>query len=475
MADYYDELLKICGFESQEINKERARIEKAFEMLELSAADMKTAESWLKENHDVELVGVRKILGLWLKELIDLVLAKDDAKKLVYFGFPAFTGPASVIAAASEQIFCTSPDVVLCYSLGQIFNKLTPILEAGEENGLPPGHGLCSLQQVKVGGMVKGVIPVPDLAFTSGYYCDIGSKTDEFLHERYRHPVVYVGGSMDSRWGEYPDYLPERAEYMGKEFDKYFDEAEKFLGVKITEEVRHEGASRGGQFHAALSELIDLVKKADPQPISIVEVELARRLINGSASRRIITEGPKAISTLNREVKERIDKGIGVVEKGAPRVVILMAPFSDPSIMRMIENLGLSIPGALHTLMGSKKMGGKASLISGEMLAKRELGAGTFHSTYGYIKGAAGAAQEVADKLSVDGVIWSYIFNCRPIAQSSYLLKQFIEKETRIPVLLLEMDMYDSRTYSAGALMTRVEAFADMLRCSKASTGRGGC
>jgi len=69
----------------------------------------------------------------------------------------------------------------------------------------------------------------------------------------------------------------------------------------------------------------------------------------------------------------------------------------------------------------------------------------------------------------VDGVIWNYIFNCRPLAILSHLLKQYIEKEYGIPVLALEMDMYDSRSYSASALRTRVETFAELMRSNKAA------
>lgn len=51
----------------------------------------------------------------------------------------------------------------------------------------------------------------------------------------------------------------------------------------------------------------------------------------------------------------------------------------------------------------------------------------------------------------------------------SHLLKQFVEKETGIPILSIEMDMYDSMIYSAAALRTRVETFADMLIARKRS------
>jgi benzoyl-CoA reductase/2-hydroxyglutaryl-CoA dehydratase subunit BcrC/BadD/HgdB len=463
MANYYDELLKICGFEDEEINRERPRIEKAFQKLELGPEDMKRAEIWVRQNHEVELMGVRKILGIWLKELIDLVLAKDEGKKLVYYGFPTIPGPAMSIAASSKEIYCTCPDVVLCYTLGQIFNKLTPILEAGEENGLPPGHGLCSLQQVRVGGMVNGIIPVPDMVLTSSYYCDMGSKADELLHERYGHPAVYIDGSMDSRWGEYPGYLPERVGFLGGQIEKALDRVKDILGVEVIDEARYEGASRSREVFEALSKLVELMRNADPQPISIVTVELARRLTNGSGSRRIMTDGAKAIAILNQEVQERIDKGIGVVEEGAPRIIIFLAHFSDPRIARMVENNGLSIPITLLAFLAKAR---KATpLISGKILAEVELERGTFHSNYGFVKLAAEAAQYA----NVDGVIWNYLFNCRPLSQPSLLLKQFVERETGIPVLPLESDLADSRTYSVGALKTRVETFAEMLRARKAS------
>ena len=458
MGEYYDELLEICGFEAKEIDQERVRIEKAFRKLELGPEDMDRAVAWVSDNHDVELAGVRMMLGIWLKELVDLVLAKDEGKKLVYFGFPNIPGPAAAIAASTDELFCTSPETVLCYTMGQIFNKLTPILEEGENHGLPAGHGLCSLQQIRVGGMEKHIIPVPDLVLTSSYFCDMGSKTDELLHEKYAHPAVYVDGSMDSGWGEYPDYLPQRVNFLGAQIEKIFDQVKEVVGVEIGEKARYEGASRGHQIFSALSELVDLMKDADPPPISIVEAELARRLTNGSASRRVVTEGPQAIRLLNREIRERVEKGMGIARKGAPRVMILMAHFSDPGIMHMMENAGLSIPVALHSVVQAK-VRKRTPFISGEILAEREMGFGAFHGTYGFIRGAVDAIKT----LNLDGVIWNYLYNCRPIAITSHLLKQVVEKETGIPVLSLEMDLYDSRSYSAELLRNRVEAFAEML------------
>lgn len=465
MDKYYDGLLKLCGFEGEEIKEDRARIEEAFQRLELTPEDMKTAEVWVKQNHDMELMGVRKILRIWIKELIDLVLAREEGKKLVYYGFPTIGGPSAAIASSSDDIYCLCPDSVLVFTMGQIFKKLHPILEAGEKNGLPPGHSLCSLQLTRVGGMAKGIIPVADMVLTSSYYCDMGSKADELLHERYGHPAVYVDGSMDSRWGEFPNSLPERVAFLGGELNKALDKVKEILGVEVTEKARREGASRNRALSDVLSELVELIKGADPQPVSMVELDMARSLAHASASKRVINEATDAVVLLNSEVKERINKGIGVVEKGAPRVAIVFSNHSDPSITRMMEKSGLSVTVSILDLVSAmfKK---SPAIISGELLAKSEMELGIFDGSYSFIKRVTEAIKESG----IDGFLWNYLYNCRPQTQMSHMMKQFVEKETGVPVLSLESDLADNRTYSAEALRTKVETFAEMLRARKVSS-----
>jgi len=463
MTSYYDELLKLCGFGDDEIEKEKPRIDKAFQKLELGPEDMKTAASWVKQNHDVELMGVRKLLGVWLKELIDLVLAKDEGKKVAYYGFPTIMGPGMAIAISSEEIYCACPDVVLCHTMGQIFNKLTPILEAGEENGLPPGHGLCSLQQIRVGGLAKGIIPIPDMVFCSSYFCDMGSKADELLHQRYGYPTVYVDGSMDSRWGEYPDYLPQRVKFLGAQLNKLFGRVKEILGVEVTQDAWDKGNSISRELYSKIGRLSRFME-ADPVPISAAERELSAFLFSGSTGRARI-EGPKALDILNQEVKEKVDKGIGVVEKGAPRVMTLYEHFSDASITRMIENAGLAISATVWGPPPKPKAEETTLTDLNEIIAAREMRLGVYHSATGFAKRTVLSVEAS----NVDGVIYNYLYNCRPIALTAHLTKEWVEENTRIPTLSLEFDLYDSRSYSAGALRTRVETFAEMLRARKAS------
>jgi hypothetical protein len=468
MTHYYNELLKLCGFEDEEIEKERSRIEKTFERLGIGPEDMEPADKWVRQNHDVTLTGVRKLLGAWLKELIDLVLARDEGKKIVYYGFPTILGPGLMLKASSEDVFVCAPDMILCHTMGQIFNKLTPILEAGEANGLPPGHSLCSLWQVKIGGVAKGMIPVPDFALASSYFCDMGSKADDLVTALFGTPIAYIDGVMDSKWGEYPDFLPERVQYLGAQINQALNKAEKVLGIKIAPDAWEKSQEGGQAFVGNLLKLIELLK-ADPVPVSVAELELLEAL-SGASTGRGIMEGIKAMEILISELEERIKAGIGVTEKGAPRVMIILGHTSDARVTRLIESSGLAVPmtiilavvGGPPPELGTKKM---TYNTPGEIMAARELAAGMYHGTDSIIKRFQGGAEV----MKLDGFIVNYLFNCRPSATLSHSVPKYLGEVTGLPVLPLEVDCYDSRSYSAASLKTKVETFAEMLKARKKS------
>ena len=471
MAGYYGELLELCGFEGDEIDREEPRIDRVFQILELVPDDVKRAESWVSENHDVELRGVRRLLRVWLMELVDMVLAKEEGKQTVYYGFPSITGPTTAMKAAANEasvaLFCANPEAILCHTLGQIFNRLTPVLESAEANGLPPGHGLCSLPQIRTGALASGIIPIPDLATGSSYYCDVGSKAEELLHERYGYRTIYVDGSMDSRWGDYPLTPPERAGYLGAQLNRLLGTIKESMGVEVTDDAWDKARFEARPLRGALDRLGQLMM-TDPLPISAVEVSLARTLATATTG-RAVTEGAEAVSVLCDEVEKRVESGIGLVEKGAPRVFLFLASFSDPTVVHMMENAGLAVTGM--PFAGSARPSSpqeqppKNFPTLAEMRAASALRDGIYHSSFGLAR----RMEQAVAYSKADGFIWGYQFSCRPIAMGSHFVKQWVEEHTGVPTLSLEMDIYDSRNYNSATLRTKVEAFAEMLRARKAS------
>ncbi|MDY6850718.1 MAG: 2-hydroxyacyl-CoA dehydratase family protein [Thermodesulfobacteriota bacterium] len=460
MSAYYDGLLDLCGFEPGEIEAERPRIEKAFARLRIGPDDMETAEKTIRLNHDVTLRGVRKLLGAWLLELMDLVLAKDDGKKVFYFGYPSMIRPVTMLAASNENLYCACPETILCHALGQIFNKLTPLLEAGEQNGLPPGHSLCSLWQVKVGAMTLGMIPEPDLTMSSSFFCDMATKADDLLAVKYGSRIEYVDSVMDSEWGQYPDYLPEVLEFFGAEVDNLFLRVKETLGVELSADALEKANSIMYNHYSRLGRLAKLMQ-ADPMPVSSVEIWLAT-MVAAACTGRGVPAARRAMDILIEEIQERIEAGLGVVEKGAPRVMFFIGNFSDAGIMHMVEGAGLAITTTFFTMPPPPKTDRTYNTL-GEKLADVELRAGLFHSTYGMLK----RTEDNLDYLNLDGIILNYLHNCRPISIFSHSFKQFIEEKTGVPTLALENDLYDTRNYSAVSLGTRVETFAQMLKARK--------
>jgi benzoyl-CoA reductase/2-hydroxyglutaryl-CoA dehydratase subunit BcrC/BadD/HgdB len=462
MTPEYQSLLETCGFDGDDIAAEQSRIERVFERIGLGPEDMKRAEDRVRQYLDVEMTGVRKLLRAWLLELFDLVLAGEEGKTVVYYGYPSIQGPGMAIKAASpDNLYVGCPDVVLCHTLGLIFDRLNPLLEAAEANGLPAGHGLCSLQQIRNGALTLGVIPVPNLVTGSSYYCDMGSKADELLHKIYKQPSIYIDGVMDSPWGEYPVYDSERIHFFGEQIDKLFEKVHEIIGVPVTAENMMQAMGTSRAMLSALGRLTHLMM-ADPMPVSGIASGMAVNLA-GASTGRSMTEGPDALEALCAEVQERVDQGKGIVEKGAPRVMIFAQHLSDPSITRMMEDVGLAVAASFVTVPPPKRDKSFQPASIGQALAEAGMRGGAYHSTYGFAMRWVDAVRA----LNMDGVIWGYQYNCRPLSIGSHLVKQMIEKETGVPTLSLEMDYYETRNYSAEALRTRVEAFAEMLKADR--------
>jgi len=215
------DFLSLCGFEPEEIKKEERRIERAFSLIEIEDEDIDRAKVKIKKYLDMELLGMRKVLGLWLKELVDMMLAREEGKKVVYVSYPPIPQMVAALALTSDDIYCASPDIVLSNTLNLMFDKIIPVLETAEQNGLGPGLAFCSYLQTRFGAIVKGIIPRPDLLIPSCFLCDLTPATDQLLHELYDIPVAYIDNLIDEKGERWPDDInPRKVKYFSIEMKK---------------------------------------------------------------------------------------------------------------------------------------------------------------------------------------------------------------------------------------------------------------
>jgi benzoyl-CoA reductase/2-hydroxyglutaryl-CoA dehydratase subunit BcrC/BadD/HgdB len=277
---YYDNVLKLCGYEPEEIEEQRRRLDKAFEKLQFTPEDFKRAEGRVSEYFDIELTGIRKMLGLYLQSLIDVILAREEGKKLVYTMMPPMVIVQNAMAMVSKDVYVTAPDILLSYTHGAIFGNLTPILESAEADLLPLASCYCGGVKANLGAISEGVIPLPDLFIASGFVCDQTPKVDEILGERYNIPVVYIDGTLDEEKMNWEKTTDRRVEYLVQESKDALAKFQEVTGCIVTDEMVQEANSRARDLRKRCKKIADLIRDADPALIGFDSVAALFRAAN---------------------------------------------------------------------------------------------------------------------------------------------------------------------------------------------------
>lgn len=454
---YYDDLLKLCGYELQDIENERPRMEKAFKKLEFTPEDFKKAEQRVKHYYDVELLSVRKMLGIWLRSLIDLVLAKEEGKKVVYTSMPPYFHILNGLTIVSEDIYVTSPDITLAYAVGGIFGKLLPYLEEAERDIFTVSSAFCSPIELKLGAINLGAIPLPDLCISSGHVCDQTPKLDEILNVRYGTPVVYADGTHDEYERVWPHVSEKRVEYVTGITEEILKEVHEVLGCTMTEEVAGKADARIARINMKCKRVFELIKPADPQPTGFVNVGALMRLAKLSVNSTTTAEDIDGLLELfYSELEERIKQGKGNGPKGKPRVGI-SGLSSIPEPTSIIEEAGLAIVVDFTGLAPVEE-----ELVESKYEDYWTRGAETILR---HCNGKFSTRLiKVCREWNLDGAIINPPIGCRELCRVAIKEKQLIKEQLGKPALILECDLADTRSYSDESLRTRLEAFVEMLR-----------
>ncbi len=457
---YYDKLLGLCGYEPDEIKSERPRIERAFEKLEFVNDDIDRAEERIHCYFDLDLLSVRKMLGLWIKSLVDLVLSKEEGKKVVYTCMPPFFQVLSGLAALSDKIYVASPDLTLSQCVGGIFGKLMPLLETAERDILPIGSAFCGPIQAKLGAIIKGAIPVPDLFVSSGFVCDQSPKVDELVGARYGVPIVYSDGPNDADKQHWPELHDRRVQYVSNEYQSIVKQVESVIGYRVTEEAIQRADLRTRNITMQCNRIFDLIRKADPLPTGFVNIAGVARISKLGVNSTTVAGDPEGLVNLHiAELEERIKQGKGTIEKGAPRVGIITFS-SIPEPTKMIEDAGLAIvvdPTGLATTKDDHIESGY------EIFWERGAEALMRYCGIAFSRRLV----RLYSEWDLDGAILNYPIGCRDLCMEIRKSSDLITKELGIPVLMIESDYCDPRICVTEATRSRVEAFAELLKSNK--------
>jgi len=454
------ELLKLCGYRESEIEVERPRVEKAFKKLGIDADDIECGKQRLAKYYDIELKGLRRLFRLCLRQLVDMLLVREEGDKKVIYGFmsPGIDMLGAAFMNKSRDVFVIHQSWAFHIVVGCIFGKIVPVMEAAEQKWLKAGLvAHCANVKTLVGPVVLGLFPKPDLLVTSGFTCETSPKTINLLHELYNIPVYYVETCQDRESWEYPEPVERISDLTARSMRGLAEKIKELVGFGITDDDVREVQDVKGRFDEALNRIRKLVVNSDPLPLSPAHENIWMCVNMMTLNLEDLAEATAALDLLYEELRERVARGEGVVEKGAPRVMaILPAGQTDPRMEQLACEVGIAIV-AIDMSFGApfEATSEDPYLMHGMGLQQHTLGLP--------LRGRIPLIIDACKKLKVDGVLDRYHVGCRSVSADALLIEEAIKKELDLPVLVMEWENFDPRAYDDEQFRSRFEAFREMM------------
>ena len=455
------ELLTLCGFETSEIESQLPRIEKAFHRLGINAGDIERGKQRLKKYYDIELQGVRKAIGLSIRDVVDTMLAREEGKKKILYGFMAggFEIIGSTLIAHSKDIHSTMLAPTFQFVLGCIFDKLVPVLETAEQKWLKAGK-VCHCGNIKtlVGLLTLDLIPKPDLLVTSGQLCDSSPKTLDILNELYDIPTYSFDTCQDREFRDYPD--SKQSIYLCAEsIRNLIKTIQEVVGFEIEDKMIWDVINDRNEPRRLLRDIQNLIETSDPTPLCSTN-EALFTFFSIPLSTVNSAELCSILSALLEELQSRVDRKEGAVEKGSPRILSLLPPnASDPRQDHLLCEMGIA---SIVSETGHFPLHGLRSIDFDEEKPKdapHSLALSLHRSMAQSLRARSSIIIEICKSLHIDGVIARFHVGCRTVAGDPLLIKDAITKELGIPVLLLEWESFDPRAYNEDQFKRQFELF----------------
>lgn len=455
-------LLALLHYGEEEMNKQRPRIEKALERAKITDEDLKVGQKNIAQ--DFELESARRVMGMWFKRFVDLMLAGDEHKKVLYHVHPGIPRLNLGMNIAYPEIYSDFPDTILLFVYGTIFNRLTDLLDESEKRGMEQTQAQCAINQVTFAAIVTDLVPKPDLVVAGRYQCDQSVKLCELISEVKKVPFLTFDTVRDEPWGFFPEVADRAVKYFADGYEETLKSCCELLGVPPMPEEAWKKARKDYVLPwILLDDVHELMIKADPRPAKLKNHHPFQfGTLEPAAA--YFKEYMDCLNLYVRELRDRIKAGHGVIPKGAPKVGMMCGTswaMHDDADMYEEAGLNVVIPiGAIW--LAPYERGNKKAETQFEKIAWSYLCKGYVRCTYDHTY----RFREMASHAKLDGVIFAVMFSCRVLAPAAYMVKKEVE-EAGTPAMVLEVDVVDPRTHTADTLRTRVEAFAELLRARK--------
>ncbi|MHA1561349.1 MAG: 2-hydroxyacyl-CoA dehydratase subunit D, partial [Promethearchaeota archaeon] len=310
---------------------------------------------------------------------------------------------------------------------------------------------------IKMGGISK-----PDFVVTAGSICDTHVKWFQTQARRMDVPIFVfdvphiVNRTSKSTKKRYREYIVDQT------YD-FFDFVEDTVGKKVNEKFMLKTWNKSTRLSDLWQKIYEH-RKNIPTPVGYADTlgDIFPLVLLPGISKSI-----KYFEDLLKEVEEYVALGKGILPKKEEKYRLMfegIPMWYQIKFFHQLMNYGAIVTYEPYTISFGAARPYVDNLEDGLNIMADHM----MHQPYFYnLSDRIAYFKNVIKKFRIDGVLLHENMSCRPSCTGMYDLKQKIQKDLGIPVLLFTCDMTDPRAYGEEQMQTRIEGFIEVLEQSK--------
>ncbi len=340
------------------------------------------------------------------------------------------------------------------------------LIEHAESLGF--SRDVCSYMKTNVGAYDKkisikmGGIAKPDFVVTAGTICDTHVKWFQTQARRMDVPIYVfdvphiVNHTSESTKIRYREYIVEQ-------IHDFFDFVETTVGKKINEKYVLEIWRNSARLSDLWQKIYEYRKKI-PTPVGYADtlVDIFPLVLLPGIKKCI-----KYFEDLLKEVEDYVALGKGILPKEEEKYRLMfegIPMWYRIKFFHQLMNYGAIVTYEPYTFSFGAPRPPVDNLEDGLNVMADHM----MHQPYFYnLSDRIAYFKDVIKEYRIDGVLLHENMSCRPSCTGMYDLKNKIQQDLGVPVLLFTCDMNDPRAYGEEQMQTRIEGFMEVLEQSK--------
>jgi len=320
---------------------------------------------------------------------------------------------------------------------------------------------LCSYARADIacapidGGPIGG-LPRPDMLVCCNNICGTVLKWYE-IQARYYDVPLFI---LDTPFC-HTEFSDDAKKYVREQITEYVEFLEKVCGKKADEDRMAEVGRLAIEGQRLWQAVLDTTTHR-PSPMSAFDAFFHLALIVTLRGTQVTID---YYTALLKEMKERVDAGIGAVPDEKYRLLWDNLPvwYRTRWLSEKFAAQGACLVADTYTSAWCSSL---KYLKEDNFLDSMAEGYARIYLNISVDEMAENVVGMI-DKYEADGLVMHSNRSCKPYSLGQYDIQKIIQQKRGIPTLLIEADMVDERSFSESQIETRIDAFMEVLKNKK--------